>query len=255
MFRCHIIGHPLNKPRSVKIWKKYFKLNKIKSTMTPYEVRANKLSSFFQEINNNKNFLASAVTSPHKIASFNYIVPGDKISKTSGSVNLIIKKNFKLYGFNTDIIALIKIIKKYKAKNILIIGLGGVGMPLSKVLLELNYKVYAFTKKNIKSKKLKKIKNLQNFNFDNINLIINCTPLGSDLKKYFLKKTPLSESSLKKIDKNKTKILDIIYKPKKTILFNLCKKYKIKYDDGIQMNNLQAKIALKLISEHLKKDV
>ena len=181
-------------------------------------------------------------------------MPGDKISKISSSINLIIKKDFKIYGYNTDMLSLVKIIQKYRVKNILIMGLGGVGMPLSKILIQHKFKVFALTKKNIKRQQLKIIKNLDNFNFDNVNLIINCTPLGSNLSKFFLNKTPLNEDNFKKMNKNKIKILDIIYKPKNTILFKLCKKYNIKHANGIQMNNLQAKIALQLISSHLKKD-
>lgn len=92
MYNCFIIGYPLKKPRSVVIWKKYFKKNKIKSTMDPLEVKISKLSNFIKKIKKNKNFLATAVTSPLKILSYKFIKPGDKISKSAKSVNLIIKK-------------------------------------------------------------------------------------------------------------------------------------------------------------------
>ena len=117
MFECYIIGYPLNKPRSVKIWKNYFKLKNINSSMSSLEVKKNKLKQFFNGISNNKNFLASAVTSPLKIISYKYIIPGDIITKRAGSINLIIKKKNLFYGYNTDIISLIKIIKKYKKKK------------------------------------------------------------------------------------------------------------------------------------------
>ena len=88
------------------------------------------------------------------------------------------------------------------------------------------------------------------FDFD---LVINCTPLGSDLKKNYIKKSPISEKFIKKYHKKRFKVLDIIYKPKVTKLQNICRKYDIKYLNGIQMNTLQANIALKLISNYLKK--
>ena len=253
MYNCHIIGFPLNNPRSVSIWKKYFKKNKIKSTMSPIEVKPNKLADFINKIKKNNKFL---VTTPLKINAFNYIIPGDNIAHSAKSINLIIK-NKNLYGFNTDISSLIKIISKYKKKNILIIGLGGVGLPLSRVLSEIkNYKISAITRR--KNNKIKNVKlyrsfnEIKNFKFD---LIINCTPLGSDLKKKYLDKSPISEKIMKKIYKNNFNVLDIIYKPKKNKLFQICKKFKIDYENGLRMNTLQASIALKLISSSLVKNV
>ena len=76
-------------------------------------------------------------------------------------------------------------------------------------------------------------------------MIINCTPLGSDLKKKFKNKTPIKKNFLKKI-KRKSLIFDIIYSPKLTILSKECKKRKIKYLNGIKMNTLQAVRALNL---------
>lgn len=255
MHQCNIIGYPLNKPRSVKIWKKHFKLKKIVSKMVPLEVKKKDIQFFFKKIRENKNFLASAVTSPLKIPSFKFIIPGDLISKKAGSINFIIKKKNKIFGYNTDIISLIEIIKKYKKKNILIIGLGGVGLPLSKVLsISKKFNIYALSsKKNFKINKIKIFKNFKDVNLDKIDLIINCTPLGSDLSKKFLNKTPISKYFFTKIEKNKIQILDIIYKPKKTPLQELCKKFKVNYSNGVEMNSLQAKIALQKIDHYLKR--
>ena len=76
-------------------------------------------------------------------------------------------------------------------------------------------------------------------------LIINCTPLGSDLSKKYLKKLPIEKNLIKYINKDST-IFDVIYSPKKTILSKLLKEKRIKYLNGIFMNTLQAKKALSL---------
>ena len=72
MYNCYIIGHPLNKPRSVSIWKKYFRQKKIKSNMKPVELKPENLSLFIKNIKQDRNFLATAVTSPLKIKAFKY---------------------------------------------------------------------------------------------------------------------------------------------------------------------------------------
>ena len=128
------------------------------------------------------------------------------------------------------------------------------GLPLSKVLsTSKKFNIYALSsKKNFKINKVKIFKNFKDVNLDKIDLIINCTPLGSDLSKEFLNKTPISQYFFTKIKKNKIQILDIIYKPKKTPLHKLCKKFKINYSNGVEMNSLQAKIALQKIDYYLK---
>ena len=82
-------------------------------------------------------------------------------------------------------------------------------------------------------------------------MIINCTPLGSDLKKEYINKSPIKENIFKLINK-KTFIFDVIYKPKKTKLFFLSKKYKIRYSNGLKMNTIQAESALRILSRELE---
>ena len=97
MYSCYIVGYPLNNPRSVPLWRKYFKKRKIFSSMKPFEVKPAKLVNFIKYIKKNKNFLATAITSPLKIKAFKYVKPGDSISNLAKSINLIIKKNNELY--------------------------------------------------------------------------------------------------------------------------------------------------------------
>ena len=83
-----------------------------------------------------------------------------------------------------------------------------------------------------------------------MNLIINCTPIGSSLNKKYNNKTPVESQYLKKLKKN-SYIFDIIYNPKLTKLLKLSKKLKLKFSNGIHMNTLQAKIALQMIKKNI----
>ena len=69
-----------------------------------------------------------------------------------------------------------------------------------------------------------------------------------------MNKLPIPKEYFEVIKKNKIRILDIIYKPKNTPLYKVCKKYKIQHSNGIEMNSLQAEIALKLIHNYLKNE-
>ena len=61
-----IIGHPLKNPRSISIWKDFFKKNNIKSEMIKWEIDDANFNQFITELFNNPHFLATAVTMPYK---------------------------------------------------------------------------------------------------------------------------------------------------------------------------------------------
>jgi shikimate dehydrogenase len=247
---CFIVGYPLNNPRSVSIWRDFFKKKKIKASMNPIELKTEKIKKFIQKIKKNKNFLAAAVTMPLKTKLFQYVVPGDLVARKSKSINLIIKNEGKLYGYNTDILALLNFIKKDNLKNILIIGLGGVGNALFNYLsLNKKIKVKAISRKKNKNKNI--YNNFNKIDFKKKITIVNCTPLGSNLKNIFLNRSPIPEKFFGAIHKDSF-IFDIIYKPKKTKLLRLCKKYQLKSINGLRMNSLQAKIALKKIQKVIR---
>ena len=89
---CTIIGHPLLKPRSVKLWGNFFKKNKLNIKMISKEIKPENFQRDFSKLLSNKNFLASAVTMPFKKKVISKIIIKDKISKYSKSINFIIKK-------------------------------------------------------------------------------------------------------------------------------------------------------------------
>lgn len=106
-------------------------------------------------------------------------------------------------------------------------------------------------KKNKSNTKYKKKLKLNDLNVRKKYLIINCTPLGSNLKKEFEKKSILNDDLLKKINRSSV-VYDLVYKPKKTKLFHQCKKNNIKYINGIEMNTFQALKALEITSNLTK---
>ena len=257
-----IIGYPLKNPRSIKIWKKFFKQKKINAEMLPFEINKKKIDKFFLSLLKNKNFHAAAITMPYKKYFYKKSVIKDKLTLYAKSVNLILKIDEKIFGYNTDIIGALSSIPK-KTNKIVIIGQGGTGQALLNVLFNIRKKTKFILRKS-KKNYLKSLQNLNNKSkrinvfskindkiFDGTDLIINCTPLGSDLKKNFINKSPINESYFNKINKN-TKIFDVVYKPKKTKLYYLSKKYKINYINGIKMNTIQAISALKTLSRNLE---
>ena len=67
MNKFGIIGYPLNKPRSVSIWRKYFKKNNIKAQFNPYEIENKNFNNFIKKnFLQDQNFLSMVVTMPYK---------------------------------------------------------------------------------------------------------------------------------------------------------------------------------------------
>ena len=252
-YQCGIIGYPLTKPRSIHIWKKFFKRKNINASMLKFEIKNSKFKSFIQDIKFSNNFLAMAVTMPYKKKILNYLDKIDGFAKKTASVNLVIMKKKRLIGYNTDIFGAVETIKKeLKVYDLIIIfGLGGTGLALFNYLSKTykNKKFVLVSKKNKKNFILKNtivLKKISKKFLMQKALIINCTPLGSSLKKSFINKSPLDEKKFKNLNK-KSFIFDVVYSPKKTMLNLLSKKNKISYTNGVYMNTLQAEKALNIV--------
>ena len=248
---CGIVGYPLKKPRSVPIWKNFFKKNNINASMKKFEVSNNKINSFVKFMKYDQNFLATAITMPYKISLIKNVKLVDEYAKYAKSINLIVKIKKKLYGYNTDVFGAIFSIKNEIKLNklVLIIGIGGTGKAIFNYLKKkyANKKFVLITKKKFKKEKnIEVLKNLDKNILKNKMLIINCTPLGSSLKKTFVKKSPIPNNLVKYINK-KSFIFDIVYSPRITMLNKYCKSHKLNYRNGLLMNTMQAKKALKIV--------
>ena len=65
-YKCGIVGYPLTKPRSIQIWKKFFRKYNINASMLKFEIKNSKFDNFIKDIKFSNNFLAMAVTMPYK---------------------------------------------------------------------------------------------------------------------------------------------------------------------------------------------
>ena len=219
-----IIGSkPSKGARSPILWNRAYKKMKINRTMIPLDVKNNNLKKLINSLQKNKNFHGCSVTIPYKEKIMRYLDTIDISAKKIGSVNTIVKKNSKLYGYNTDLMgcnySLDKLKKNPTFKKIIIIGCGGVGkacivsvlkkFPKSNIyLFNRNYlKLKIFLKRFPKRKNIKILTNyieLEKLKF--CDLLINATSLGFDFNikeknkiinlKYF---TPISMIKFDKI--------------------------------------------------------
>ena len=255
---CSIIGFPLSNPRSVKIWKNFFKKKNMNIQMIPLEINKEIFDYKIKKLILNKNFLASAVTMPYKKKILKHVIVKDRISICAKSINFILKIKNKIFGFNTDVYGALETVKNLSTKNnIMIYGFGGAGEAISRVFLKVFKKsnIYVISQKkcpvDLKRKKINFYKKVTKNNLLEIDIFINCSPLGSALKKQYLKKSPITFDLLKTV-KKKFQVFDIVYNPQTTLLMKFCKKLKLKNFNGIKMNTVQAEFALKKVYNSYK---
>ncbi len=89
------------------------------------EIPPKKLNEFFKK----KDFKGINVTIPYKKDVIKYLDEISYEAKETGSVNTVVNRNGRLYGYNTDCFGLKNLLKKnridLKDKNVLILGTGG----------------------------------------------------------------------------------------------------------------------------------
>ena len=201
-------------------------------------------------------FKGCSLSMPLKQKLVNKLDILDFVSKKTGSVNTILKRKNKLYGFNTDYYALKRLLneKKLNVKKtkILLLGNGGVARTSYEVLKDLKFKIVYLSSRNIKKyknwklKKNHKLIKWKNRNIINANTLINATPIG--MYNATKEKMPIYLSSLNKF----LKIIDFTVNEKKNSLEKNSKKLKIDYTSGFKLSFYQG---IKQFSIYTKKNV
>ena len=232
-----IIGaNPSKGARSPKLWNKVYKNKGLKTKMYPFDVEVKKFNKLMNYLSKEKNFLGGAITNPYKEKAFKFLKSNiDGSSKSIGAINCIYKKKGKFYGTNTDgngaIFSLNKL-GSLKNKKFLVIGTGGTALtivsflkryvkkPIDILVVGRNRSKLNFFKKKFGCS-FQLLKDLNVLELD-IDFLVNCTDVGSALKK---NSSVLPLSFFNKLAK-KTKVFDVIYNPKQTLFLKYAKKKK-----------------------------
>ena len=195
------------------------------------------------------NIKGANITVPHKEDAFRACDELDIFAKLVKSVNTIINKDGKLYGYNTDAPGFLQSISMLKElREILILGAGGTAKSTAVVLKEAGYNV---TILNRSEGRLEQFKNdgFTTYSFDtfknikNYDLIVNMTSAG--LEEDTL---PAPLDILKHTLPNSQMAIDIIY-GKETPFLKLAKSYGIPTADGSSMLLNQGVLAFEYFTD------
>lgn len=194
------------------------------------------IEDFPNIIKDNLNLKGMNVTIPYKEAVIPYL---DKISKKAqqiGAVNTIKFTNKgNLKGYNSDFYGFKKSIKPLLEphhKKALILGTGGASKGVAFALEELGI-TYTFVSREATEESIGY--NLVNATtFDNHQIVINCTPLGTSPNVDAFPPIPYEYFTAKHIAH------DLIYNPEETIFLRKAKKHGAKIKNGLEMLRFQA---------------
>lgn len=216
------------------------------------------LDAFYGRVllNNGKdlrdNFLklklnAANITLPFKIDAFRISDFKSKAADKIGSVNTLVYKNEKFYGYNTDAFGFWRAVSKIgNFKNAVILGAGGTTRAISYILHEngVKFDILNRSDKSNENFECENFYTYENFNSKDYDLVINSTSAG--LKDENL---PATKEILDEILNRAKLAFDVIY-GKVTPFLNLAEKYGLKTSDGAQMLVFQAVLALNLFYDN-----
>jgi len=240
-----IVAEKLSHSLSPIIHNYWVKINKIDAEYVCFEIKPNEINQFYKDFKRDNNFLGFNVTVPYKENFFRVCENLNDSAKNIGSINLVYKKNKKVYGDNTDYIGFAKTYQKLvkrKIDKILLIGAGGAARSILQFLNdeEIN-QIDIFTRSLNKKKTLSKSMTFDNFIIDSkelrnkrYDLIINASDAGMLGRKNLA-------NNVYKLVSNTAYIIDIVYNPMRTKLIDIAKASNVPNDGGLGMLLEQAK--------------
>ena len=184
-----------------------------------------------EDLLRNTDFDGINVTIPYKKEVLQYLDEIDPLALRLGAVNTIVKRNGKLFGYNSDYYGFRSMVLKTRidvaGKKVLVLGSGGASVTVQAVLEDLGARVIIISRTG------------EN-NYGNLSLhrdasmIVNTTPLGMYPNNGA---SALELSNFPELEG----VLDLIYNPARTQLLLDCEKYGIPGFNGLWMLVAQAK--------------
>ncbi len=219
------LTHSFSKEIHAKLYEYDYKL---------IELSEEEIKSFFEK----KEFEAINVTIPYKETVIPYLDVISEIAKKIGAVNTIVKKDGKLYGYNTDYYGMKALINKIgislQNKKVLILGTGGTSKTARVVAKDLGASDSLVVSRR-KREGVITYEEAKELHSD-AEIIINTTPSGMypdcDSK-------PIQLSLFSCLEG----VVDAVYNPLSTNLVSEAKKKGIKAEGGLYMLVMQAVVA------------
>ncbi len=231
-----LVGKDIDYSFSKKYFAEYFKKSGIEDCV--YEnFSINEIDGFKELLERNPSIAGLNITIPYKEAIIPFIHKLSKKAAAIGAVNVIrFQKNGKIKGYNTDCYGFKKSIKpliQTHHRKALILGTGGSSKAIVFALNELDI-ACTYVSRNKKSDYLT-YEELTAKTFEDFQIIVNCTPLGTFPKVDECPPVPYQYFS------NKHLAFDLVYNPPETLFLQKAKQHDATIKNGWEMLIYQAK--------------
>lgn len=208
----------------------------IHSMLANYEYELKEVpNSELEDFIKKADFKAVNVTIPYKQAVIPFLDYVSEKAKQIGAVNTIVKKEGKLYGYNTDFYGMTELIKKNNIeinnKKVLILGSGGTYRTAKQIVKSLGAEKIIGVSRT-ESENFITYEQAENL-YSDFEIIINTTPVGMYPE---TDNMPIDISKFK----NLQGVVDAIYNPLNSKLVLTAKKRGIKATGGLYMLVKQA---------------
>ena len=199
------------------------------------EVKGEDLPNFFNE----GAFSGLNVTIPHKTTVIPFLDELDESAKKCGAVNTIVKREGKLFGYNTDIFGMAYALNaagiSLKNKNVVILGTGGTSLMAQTLAKEAGARSITVVSRSGD-------RNYENvYDLTDTEVIVNCTPVGM-----------FPHNGGKTVDLSRfpalSGVFDAVYNPLKSALVLDAEEKKIPCAGGLKMLVAQGKRAAEIFT-------
>jgi shikimate dehydrogenase len=260
MVKLALIGYPLGHSLSAIIQQAGFK--SIGETGT-YEILETPPDDLVERVKYLKvnNYDGFNVTIPLKVPISLFLDEIDESANIAGCANTVkIMPDKSFYGYNTDIYGFRSAIKnpnRLSGKTAGIIGTGGAARAATVGLIQAGIKIINYYSRNIinsaqminsmresfpeitfNNYQLQRIPDLQN-----INILVNCTPIG--MRGHSADMSPIPFNIMSELKKD-TIVYDVIYNPVKTLFLQAAEQLGLETVSGLDMLINQGAKALEI---------
>jgi 3-dehydroquinate dehydratase/shikimate dehydrogenase len=249
---CGLIGLPVMHSVSPQIHNGWFAAEGLNGVYLPFEVKD--VDSFIRRMVHpytrelSWSLRGLSVTAPHKQTVMKHLDWLNPAAQEIGAVNTIVIKRDRLLGFNTDatgfIAPLVGKFESWHGRRAAIIGAGGAARAAIWILQKLNTVVTIFARNVDKARPLADAfevacKPLESATFQDYDLVVNTTPLGSGA---YINESPVTAEQLSGV----RCVYDLIYNPADTRFLREARQAGCDTIGGIEMLAAQAQIQFEL---------
>jgi 3-dehydroquinate dehydratase/shikimate dehydrogenase len=228
-----VAGNPVRHSLSPLMHNMAFRRETVNGVFLPLQTtRMNDLLTLTREV----PLHGLAITMPFKSDILKHLAKTDAISEKIGACNTVVRgQDGKLYGFNTDVAAIVRPLERrlpLSSAKILVLGTGGAGRAAVFGLADKGAEVFVCNRTPETAKKLARQAKAKFIRRDQLakssfDVIINATPVGMRSLK------PASPLEAKEL--NARLVFDLVYNPIDTPLIRMAREKGLPVVTGVEM--------------------